>query len=156
MCGWAGGWIFCTFMSIINTNRACLIISFTFIFMKLRVARHTTDLQPLIEFYTKIIGLEIIGEFKNHNNYDGVFIGNKDTAWELEFTVSNREPNHHQDEEDLLVFYPSSDEEYNAIKGNIVNHGIEQLVPKSPYWKENGITIADPDGFRIVIALSGV
>lgn len=125
-------------------------------FMKLRVARHTTNLQPLIDFYTKVIGLKIIGEFKNHNNYDGVFIGGRDAAWHLEFTVSNEPPNHHPDEEDLLVFYPSSNEEYNRMKRNIVDHDIEQLIPKSPYWKENGITIADPDGFRIVIALSGV
>jgi hypothetical protein len=124
--------------------------------MKLRVARHTTNLQPLIDFYTKVIGLEIIGEFKNHNNYDGVFIGGKEAAWHLEFTVSNDKPDHYPDEEDLLVFYAKSEEEYNTLKENITAHNIEQLVPKSPYWKENGITIADPDGFRLVIALSGV
>jgi len=119
--------------------------------MKLRVARHTTNLQPLIDFYTKVIGLEIIGEFKNHNNYDGVFIGGKDATWHLEFTVSNEKPDHHSDEEDLLVFYPSSEVEYNTIKKNITAHHIQQAVPKSPYWKENGITIIDPDGFRVVI-----
>jgi hypothetical protein len=124
--------------------------------MKLRVARHTTNLQPLIDFYTKVIGLEIIGEFKNHNNYDGVFIGGKDAAWHLEFTASNERPNHHPDEEDLLVFYADSQEGFNKIKENIVVNRIQQLVPKSPYWKENGITIADPDGFRVVIALSAV
>jgi hypothetical protein len=124
--------------------------------MKLRVARHTTDLQPLIDFYTSVIGLEIIGEFKDHNNYDGVFIGGKDAAWHLEFTVSNEKPDHHPDEEDLLVFYAASEEEYKKIKENIIAHQIQQLVPKSPYWKENGITIADPDGFRVVIAMSGI
>ena len=124
--------------------------------MKLRVARHTTNLQPLIDFYTKVIGLEIIGEFKDHNSYDGVFIGGKDAAWQLEFTVSNDKPDHYPDEEDLLVFYPASEEEYKRIKENIIVHHIEQLVPKSPYWKENGTTIADPDGFRVVIALGGV
>ncbi len=119
--------------------------------MKLRVARHTTNLQPLIDFYTNVIGLEIIGEFKNHNNYDGVFIGGKDVAWHLEFTVSNEKPEHYPDEEDLLVFYASSEAEYNTIKDNIIAHHIEQSIPKSPYWKENGITITDPDGFRVVI-----
>ena len=43
--------------------------------MKLRVARHTDDLEPIIKFYTDILGLEIIGEFKDHSNYDGVFLG---------------------------------------------------------------------------------
>ncbi len=43
--------------------------------MKLRVAGHTKDLELIIKYYRDILGLEIIGEFKNHNNYDGVFIG---------------------------------------------------------------------------------
>ncbi len=122
--------------------------------MKLRVARHTTNLQPLIDFYTKVIGLEIIGEFKNHDNYDGVFIGGKDIAWHLEFTVSNERTTHYPDDDDLLVFYAASKEEYDKITENIIANHIQQLAPKNPYWKENGITIADPDGFRLVIALS--
>ena len=119
--------------------------------MKLRVARHTTNLQPLIKFYTEILGLEVIGEFKDHSNYDGVFIGGKNTAWHLEFTVSGEEPKHEADEDDMLVFYPSSVEEYNTIKEKIYTLQLKQAEPKNPYWKENGITIVDPDGFRVVV-----
>ena len=36
--------------------------------MKFRYARHTNNLVSIIEFYTEIIGLEIIGQFENHSN----------------------------------------------------------------------------------------
>ena len=121
--------------------------------MRLRVARHTTALQPLINFYTMVLGLEVMGEFKDHNNYDGVFIGAKNPAWHLEFTVSNAPPEHYADEDDLLVFYAESAEQYDKIKENIIARNIPQATSKNPYWKENGLTIIDPDGFIVVITL---
>ena len=36
--------------------------------MNFRYARHTNNLEPLIEFYTEIVGLEKLGEFKNEQN----------------------------------------------------------------------------------------
>ena len=119
--------------------------------MKLRVARHTTNLQPLVEFYTEILGLQVIGEFKDHSNYNGVFIGGNNDAWHLEFTVSDVEPKHEADEDDMLVFYPSSIEEYRTIEEKISFLHIQLVTAKNPYWTENGITIVDPDGFRVVI-----
>ena len=119
--------------------------------MKLRVARHTAQLQALIHFYTTIIGLEVIGGFNDHDGYNGVFIAGKNAGWHLEFTESADKPGHNSDEDDLLVFYVSTDE-YSAIitRANLDN--IEQVEPKNPYWKENGVTLLDPDGFRIVIS----
>ncbi|BBI65852.1 hypothetical protein PKHYL_00430 [Psychrobacter sp. KH172YL61] len=43
--------------------------------MKFRYARHTNNLGTLIDFYQNIIGLEKLGGFKDHNGYDGVFLG---------------------------------------------------------------------------------
>lgn len=154
MCGYADLWILCTFMPIINTNYDGFYNNLYIYCMKLRIARHTTNLQPLIDFYTSIIGLQVIGEFKDHTNYEGVFIGGKNAAWHLEFTASDEPPNHTADEDDMLVFYASSVEEYNDIKEKIDTKQIEQAKPKNSYWEENGITIIDPDGFRVVIALS--
>lgn len=45
--------------------------------MFLRVARHTNDLERIENFYVDILGFERLGGFQNHNNYDGVFIGNR-------------------------------------------------------------------------------
>jgi catechol 2,3-dioxygenase-like lactoylglutathione lyase family enzyme len=118
--------------------------------MILRVARHTTHLQPLINFYTTILGLEITGDFKDHAGYHGVFIGGKNSGWHLEFTESSDAPEHTA-EDDLLVFYASA-EEYKAINERMMANNIKPVTSKNPYWKENGITILDPDGFRVVIS----
>lgn len=121
--------------------------------MKLRVARHTQNLDPLIKFYRDFLGLEILGEFTNHAKYDGVFLGKQSLGWHLEFTVSDESPRHQPDEDDLLVFYLNSRQEYQRLKELFKANGIAEVEPKNPYWKENGTTYPDPDGFRVVISV---
>lgn len=120
--------------------------------MELRTARHTLSLQPIINFYTLIIGLDILGEFTNHAGYDGVFLGRRNLNWHLEFTTTGESVDYQFDEDDLLVFYPESKEDYNEIIVRIEKNNIIKTVAKNPYWQENGITIKDPDGYRIVIS----
>jgi extradiol dioxygenase family protein len=120
--------------------------------MTIRVARHTNDLARIGKFYIELLGFELLGEFKDHNHYDGIFIGLKDAHWHLEFTKSNTIAQHHFDEDDLMVFYPSTMSAYQMLIQRIKAHGIEQVVAKNPYWRENGTTIVDPDGYRIVIS----
>ena len=121
--------------------------------MKLRLARHTEDLQQLIFFYTTLIGLEVLGSFQDHEGYNGVFIGSNDNNWHLEFTYSKEPPQHHSDEDDLLVFY-CSDDEYAEIKKRLTKQATPRFIPKNPYWNTNGSCFLDPDGFRIIIAKS--
>ena len=120
--------------------------------MKFRVARHTTDLQAIIVFYCGVLDLELLDEFHNHDQYDGVFIGNRDADWHLEFTISNERPQHHSDSDDLLVFYPQSEAAFDHIITKLQLNKIQELEPKNPYWKVHGKTYSDPDGFRIVIS----
>ena len=120
--------------------------------MKFRVARHTTKLEEIKKFYHEIIGFEILGEFENHSNYDGVFLGLKDQNWHLEFTVSNEPPKHKPDEDDLLVFYPETEGHFNEIIKALKNAGIDSIPSKNPYWNNHGVTVLDPDNFSIVIA----
>lgn len=122
--------------------------------MKLRVARHTTNLDKITSFYQDILGLEKLGGFNSHQNYDGVFLGLKGENWHLELTVSDEMPDHKPDEDDLLVFYANNVDEYNNLINRIEKAGINSVSPKNPYWKENGITILDPDGYRIVISIN--
>lgn len=121
--------------------------------MNLRVARHTSNLESIIHFYKNILGLDILGEFKNHNDYDGVFLGKENMSWHLEFTVSNLKPDHKPDEDDLLVFYINNPQEYSALKEKFKDNGIEEIIPKNPYWQENGVNYLDPDGFGIIISV---
>ena len=121
--------------------------------MKFRTARHTRELNRMIDFYGRVLGLQVLGEFKDHQNYDGVFLGIPGESWHLEFTVSADTPAHSPDDDDLLVFYAESPDEFNKIKERFIANKVKHLKPKNPYWENNGITFEDPDGFRIVISL---
>jgi len=84
--------------------------------MTFRYARHTTDLQKIEKFYTEIVGLEKLGGFEKHNNYDGLFLGPKNSDWHLEFTTSTNQPKSKFDDDDILVFYVNSEIELTRIK----------------------------------------
>lgn len=122
--------------------------------MKFRYARHTNQLEKLSDFYTTILGLELLGEFRNHAGYNGVFLGIVNQDWHLEFTQSKELAVHNFDEDDVLVFYPSNNLEFETIESNLKKHQIEILKAKNPYWQENGICFEDPDGYKIVLAKS--
>lgn len=124
--------------------------------MKFRQARHTNQLAPIIDFYTEIIGLSNLGSFENHEGYDGVFIGPKDSfmkkdGWHLEFTVSWEQPLHRPDEDDLMVFYPNTTEEFEQIIVKLQSANIKRYRPKNKYWQRNGVAILDPDGYGVII-----
>jgi hypothetical protein len=121
--------------------------------MILRYARHTLDLEIIEKFYSRVVGLEKIGEFKNHDNYNGLFMGYTNSNWHLEFTTSLEKPESKFDEDDKLVFYVSSEAELASIKKTIIRESITIEIPKNPYWLNNGIMISDPDGFRIVFSI---
>jgi len=121
--------------------------------MNFRFARHTDNLEPIIKSYRDLLGLEVIGEFNNHDKYDGVFIGKVGLNWHLEFTTSEESPKHQTDKDDLLVFYLESEEEYISVKQKFDDNGLSSVQSKNPYWNNNGSTYLDPDGFRIVITI---
>lgn len=120
--------------------------------MTFRIARHTNDLKPIIEFYTQILDLTVLGNFENHDNYDGVFLGKENLDWHLEFTTSSEKAKHSFDEDDMLVFYPNSETEYDFIIRQIEQNNTPKIKAKNPYWNKNGILIKDPDGYNIVIS----
>ena len=120
--------------------------------MEFRNIRYTNSLKPLVEFYTKIIGLKVLFSFENHNDYSGVFLGKPGHEWHLAFTTSNNKADHKFDVEDILVFYPTEKKEYEEIVERIETNNIEKIMAKNPYWDDNGIMIKDPDGFRVIIS----
>ena len=94
---------------------------------------------------------EILGEFKNHNNYDGVFLGKQGLDWHLEFTTSPKKVIHTFDEDDLIALYSKSKEEYDAVLESLALNNIPFIKAENPYWNLNGRLFLDPDGFRIVL-----
>ena len=121
--------------------------------MIFRYARHTADLQKIEKFYTDIVGLEKLGDFENHENYNGLFLGYKNSNWHLEFTTSAVAPQNKFDEDDSLVFYVNAEIELTTIKKRLTKKNLSLEEPTNPYWKKNGIMVADPDGFKIIFAV---
>ena len=116
--------------------------------LQLRVARHTERLDALVRFYRDGIGLVEIGGFRGHGGYDGVFLAVPGTGAHLELTAggSHGAPAPHP--ETLLVLYLGDDE---AVQMVVARLGIEPVAPANPYWAEHGVTLEDPDGFRVVL-----
>lgn len=120
--------------------------------MTFRFARHTNNLEQLKSFYIDVLGFELLGGFENHSGYDGIFIGNPDENWHLEFTKSDEVVTFNFSEEDILVFYPNTKLEFEVIHDKLLANKIEFIEAKNPYWNENGKMILDPDGYRVVIS----
>jgi catechol 2,3-dioxygenase-like lactoylglutathione lyase family enzyme len=120
--------------------------------MFLRVARHTDDLERIENFYVDILGFERLGGFENHNNYDGIFIGKPGLDWHFEFTQSTEKAVHSFDQDDVMVFYPKTIEDYNRLINTLLNNNISSITANNPFWNENGKMFLDPDGYRIVIS----
>lgn len=120
--------------------------------MHFRYARHTSKLEEIKQFYTSILNLKILGHFENHNGYNGIFVGNENSNWHLEFTCSKEAPIHSSDPDDALVLYPTHAKHYNTIMDNILNANVHILLSKNPYWNKNGVMISDPDGYQVIIS----
>jgi catechol 2,3-dioxygenase-like lactoylglutathione lyase family enzyme len=120
--------------------------------VQFRIARPTNKLKEVIQFYEKGIGLAKIGGFENHNGYDGVMFGLPGFDHHLEFTSHvNGSPCPAPTKDNLLVFYIPDHQSIEKIKERLEAMGYPEVEPENPYWKNKGITIEDPDGWRIVL-----
>ena len=120
--------------------------------MQFRYARHSQNINQIIDFYTSILHFEVLGEFKNHEGYDGVFLGLKDENWHLVFTQNTDRPQSKFDEDDALVFYPKTKKSFDVILVNLKEFDVPLLEPKNPYWKNKGFCFEDSDGYKIIVS----
>lgn len=116
--------------------------------MQVRFARHTDRLEEVIGFYRDGIGLPELGRFEGHDAYDGVFLGLPGTDAHLEFTSGGNHGAPVPHPETLLVLYVGDDEAVEEITRRI---GTEPVEAANPYWRTHAVTLADPDGFRVVL-----
>ena len=116
--------------------------------MELRIARHTGRLDELTVFYRDGIGLEEVGGFRDHDGYDGVFLAIPGTGAHLEFTSGGEHAPAPPHPDSLLVLYLGNQDALDAALERI---GTAAVEPANPYWSEHGVTIEDPDGFRVVL-----
>ncbi|MFC4559000.1 VOC family protein [Virgibacillus kekensis] len=119
---------------------------------QVRIARPTDKFEEVIKFYERGLGLERLTDFENHNGYTGVILGIPNAAYHLEFTKHAKgSPCPAPTEDNLLVFYIPDKEEIDRVADRLLGMGYPDVPPENNYWKEKGITIEDPDGWRIVL-----
>jgi catechol 2,3-dioxygenase-like lactoylglutathione lyase family enzyme len=116
--------------------------------MDLRVARHTERLEEVVAFYRDGLGLAEIGRFHDHDGYDGVFLEIPGSGAHLELTSGGVHDAPQPHPESLLVLYLGDEEAVRTIMDRLAT---EPVPPENPYWAEHGVTLADPDGFRVVL-----
>lgn len=119
--------------------------------VQVRIARPTDKFDEVIRFYEQGLGLQRITEFEGHRGYTGVIIGIPDASYHLEFTKHvDGSPCPAPTKDNLLVFYIPNQAEILVLKNRLEQMGYPEVEPENLYWKERGVTIEDPDGFRIV------
>jgi catechol 2,3-dioxygenase-like lactoylglutathione lyase family enzyme len=116
--------------------------------MQLRIARHTERLDDVVSFYRDGLGLTEIGGFRDHDGYDGVFLGVAGTGAHLELTAGGARGAPAPHPESLLVLYLGDD---SAVQAVVAQLGVDPIEPVNPYWAVHGVTVEDPDGFRVVL-----
>jgi catechol 2,3-dioxygenase-like lactoylglutathione lyase family enzyme len=116
--------------------------------MQVRFARHTERLDELVHFYRDGLGLPEIGHFEDHDDYDGVFLELPGTGAHLEFTSGGGHAPPEPHPETLLVLYLGSQEAVDGTRRRLDEPPIEAA---NPYWNNHGVTLVDPDGFRVVL-----
>ncbi len=116
--------------------------------MQVRFARHTERLTEIVAFYRDGLGLPLAGSFAGHDGYDGAFLALPGTGAHLEFTSGGGRDAPQAHAETLLVLYLGTTE---AVDDVLSRAGARPVAAANPYWDRHGVTILDPDGFRVVL-----
>jgi catechol 2,3-dioxygenase-like lactoylglutathione lyase family enzyme len=119
---------------------------------QVRVARPTDRLDEVVRFYRDGLGLTEIGSFAGHAGYTGVMLGLPGAAYHLEFTTHDEgSPCPAPTRDNLLVFYIPDRAAMDRIIERLAAMGYGEVPPENPYWQSQGVTIEDPDGWRVVL-----
>jgi catechol 2,3-dioxygenase-like lactoylglutathione lyase family enzyme len=118
----------------------------------IRIARPTDQIDLVTKFYSDGLGLNILEEFGYDKGFRGVKLGLPGDQYHLVFfspvpPLSCPAPTL----DNLVVFYFSSKEVIDKKEVHMKAKGYLPVEPMNPYWKEDGITFEDPDGWRVVL-----
>lgn len=117
-----------------------------------RVARQTDRLEEVVAFYRDVVGLPVIGGFRDHDGYSGVMLGVTGEVTHLEFTErAGGSPGRAGGADDLLVLYCEAVDVGAALE-RAAAADLRPEAPANPYWDSVAAAIlADPDGRRVVL-----
>jgi len=111
-----------------------------------------TDLAKSVRMYCDGLGWNVLGEFADHDGFDGAMVGDAGAPYHFEFTVKRVDgvapaPT----TEDLVVLYLPILQQWQRTCASLVAAGFVEVASANPYWSARGKTFEDPDGYRIVL-----
>ncbi|MFD5367611.1 VOC family protein [Streptomyces sp. NPDC127103] len=118
-----------------------------------RVARPSRDLAAAERFYVDGLGLEVQWRTTERvsGKHDLLMVGPRGGGWHFELT---RDPEHPVEPaptvEDLFVVYLGAPVEEAQVE-RLLAAGGTRVAAHNPYWDEYGVTVEDPDGYRLVL-----
>lgn len=90
--------------------------------------------------------------FADHDGFDGLILGHPQAPYHLEFTrQAGHEAPAAPTAEHLLVFYLPELADWEAAVARLRAQGYQPVPAHNTYWDRQGLTFADPDGYRVVL-----
>ncbi|MBV2353753.1 VOC family protein [Streptomyces sp. J2-1] len=118
-----------------------------------RVARPSRDLAAAERFYVDGLGLDVLWRTTERvpGEHDLLMVGPKGGGWHFELTHDPERPlDPTPTVDDLFVVYLGEPVE-DALVARLVAAGGTRVPAHNPYWDTYGVTVADPDGYRLVL-----
>ncbi|PKV84437.1 VOC family protein [Streptomyces sp. TLI_146] len=125
----------------------------------IRIARPSRDLAAAERFWVDGLGLDVVWRHDAASAAAGehalLMVGWPDADWHLELVHESAAPvEPRPTEEDLLVIYVDEEVPQDLV-ARLEAHGGKRVQSPNPYWNEWGVTIEDPDGYRLVLCIRG-
>jgi predicted enzyme related to lactoylglutathione lyase len=121
----------------------------------IRIARPSRDFEAAKRFYADGLGLSVLWEASADavGGHALLVMGWTGAAWHLELVLT-QDIKATPTEEDMLVIYLAGIID-SALVENLLAAGGKRVTSPNPYWEEWGVTIVDPDGYRLVLCRRG-
>ncbi|MFF5701838.1 VOC family protein [Streptomyces sp. NPDC012794] len=119
----------------------------------IRVARPSRDLAAAERFYKDGLGLTVLWRTTERvpGEHDLLMLGPAGGTWHFELTHDPDNPMEPTPTvDDLFVVYLGKPVDH-ALIDRLTEAGGTRLPAHNPYWDEHGVTVADPDGYRLVL-----
>ena len=121
---------------------------------QLRIARPSRDLSAAERFWVDGLGLDVLLRLDEsaEGGHALLMLGWPGATWHLELVGDpGAETPPAPTEEDLLVLYLDGPVAEDIVM-RLIDAGGTRVAARNEYWDEWGVTIADPDGYRLVLS----
>jgi hypothetical protein len=120
-----------------------------------RIARPSHSIEAVERFWVEGLGLSVLFRHESDGTvgeHSLLMVGWPEAGWHLELVHDPADPIAPRPTvEDLLVVYldgPVPDELVQRLE----RHGGRRVPAHNPYWDRWGVTLEDPDGYRLVLS----